>query len=120
MTGPLSQSILLPTGSDYVDWLLKNVDVKSRRAAEELAQRTLEIGFIEHVVGNPYFKESNFYRIGVRKLLLPISAPISINNQTRKISCCLLHRRHLLCQQANPSPLPKNHLLPPHTDLPPS
>ncbi len=53
--------------TDLVDWLVKHVELDGRRAAEELAQRLVDAGIIEHVAGKSHlFKDPTpLYRIKV-------------------------------------------------------
>ncbi|KAL6063738.1 DEP domain-containing protein [Balamuthia mandrillaris] len=48
-------------GSEAVDWLMKNVDVTSRREAEVLGQQLLLSGYISHVAGKKHFKDGKFF-----------------------------------------------------------
>ena len=50
-------------GSQLVDWLLEQGDVKERSEGVRLAQTLLHAGFIEHVASEHEFKDKNlFYR----------------------------------------------------------
>ncbi len=57
-------------GADLIDWLAKHVELDGRRAAEELAQRLVDLGTIEHVAGKSHLLKdpTSLYRIKVTHL----------------------------------------------------